>query len=727
MDPSTKIALVPFVQGEPTVHLLDQDGKASAARDRSPEDDFQMAAQSLGVGPTNESAPEGAGGEGSHQIRESSAQAGDKKAERGGAAGSGATTEAASPPEHPLQKAITSFDMALGELNQLVHLVDLARAGEFMVLKRVTPAEEDQARAMPDHSASPGDGVPSEALPTMVTLKRSQLKGAAKQLRKRAKRLRETTKVQKVFQQGVMHLRKSWRIVAPNHGKVNVPLQVGEALCVDCSFGSAGGRPVPNTAAAGSRHRHPWLFQLTCSEGGQLKAQPSSMQHLKAFEVLVTGACEHSLRASFPACGDGSGNSVAGAVVGEEIRAESPSVSNGGGVPEVGGLGDFQIQMNELEQHISRQQHSVFWEEVFETLKSEALVDGKDGWLARQDARCRDGVGANRRVAPDAVGRVDAGAKRRLVSLIPRGTTISAGARVVHVLDDEVMVEMNSNFQLGYKLVSGKCSSAARAEASCTAEKDRPEASERTQAASLCQLALLYCGSLILQQQRAQVVARRGPGSNSGVGREVGARIPAGAAGGKVGSGRAGGHWSASSTWKAVRRVLLHHLFRSEVIQGLANVSRTLQKIGLPLEIVLTFGDITAAWTSSIQQKGIVCFRVDLVPASIHLLPVPKSKGSRNSAPEEADGEICEVRVFVEEVGIQIACRSRSTSRYASNGEGCAKEEQAGVLEDKTARQSELSSTVAAAPGVHVAEWDRLGGQDLFRKFSSLLAELYPL
>lgn len=76
----------------------------------------------------------------------------DLEGDESGAAGSGATKEAASPPEHPLQKAITSFDMALGELNQLVHLVDLARAGEFMVLERVTPAEEDQARAMPDQS-----------------------------------------------------------------------------------------------------------------------------------------------------------------------------------------------------------------------------------------------------------------------------------------------------------------------------------------------------------------------------------------------------------------------------------------------------------------------------------------------------------------------------------------------------------------------------------------------
>lgn len=77
--------------------------------------------------------------------------AGDEATTAGGTARS---ITAASPPEHPLQKAITSFDMALGELNQLVHLVDLARAGEFMALKRVTPSEEDQARAMPDQSVS---------------------------------------------------------------------------------------------------------------------------------------------------------------------------------------------------------------------------------------------------------------------------------------------------------------------------------------------------------------------------------------------------------------------------------------------------------------------------------------------------------------------------------------------------------------------------------------------
>lgn len=53
---------------------------------------------------------------------------------------------AVSPAEHPLQQAINSFDMALGELNQLVHLVDLARAGEFMALARVTPKDDELVR-----------------------------------------------------------------------------------------------------------------------------------------------------------------------------------------------------------------------------------------------------------------------------------------------------------------------------------------------------------------------------------------------------------------------------------------------------------------------------------------------------------------------------------------------------------------------------------------------------
>lgn len=67
-------------------------------------------------------------------------------------------------------------------------------------------------------------------------------------------------------------------------------------------------------------------------------------------------------------------------------------------------------------------------------------------------------------------------------------------------------------------------------------------------------------------------------------------------------------------------------------------------------QIVLTFGDITAAWTSGIQPEGATCFRVELVPATIHLLPRTKSKASCESASGQTDGGSCEVRVFVEGV-----------------------------------------------------------------------------
>lgn len=354
-----------------------------------------------------------------------------------------------------------------------------------------------------------------------------------------------------------------------------MPLQVGEALCVDCSFGSAGGKSVPFTAAAGSRHRHPWLFQLKCGEGGQLKAQPSSTQGLKAFEVqlvsVATGMCQHSLRANF-STGSDRGNRANSAL--EEQRQGPSPTSNGGKVHEEVGPGDMSKQMDQLEQQISRLQHGVFWEEVFETLKAEALIDGKDGWPAHQNATSANEIGGNGKVAMgnEAVGRIEEGAKRRLVNLSPQGVEAAsvqnAGARVVHVLDNEVMVEMDNDFLLGFKLVSGESVSRNAASSVCTGGKssgEKSEGSNRKQSASLCRLALLYCGSLVRQQQRTQSAAGWSSSSKSDVGRKVGTWIPAGSAGGKARNAQNGGAVAAPSTWKAVRRVLVHHVFRLEV------------------------------------------------------------------------------------------------------------------------------------------------------------------
>lgn len=158
-------------------------------RDRCAEDDFQLAVHSVGLGQADavgakdddagsvkgaDASAKGADQNGGGLSRREAAAPAEKKVDLGNGAiasdkdgvgddrpaatavASGTTSgkPALTPAEHPLQKAITSLDMALGELNQLVHLIDLARAGEFMALARVTPSEEDQARAMPDQSVS---------------------------------------------------------------------------------------------------------------------------------------------------------------------------------------------------------------------------------------------------------------------------------------------------------------------------------------------------------------------------------------------------------------------------------------------------------------------------------------------------------------------------------------------------------------------------------------------
>lgn len=358
---------------------------------------------------------------------------------------------------------------------------------------------------------------------------------------------------------------------------------MGEALSVDCSFGSAGGHSVPLTAAAGTRHRHPWLFQLTCGQGGRLEVEPIKVQSLKAFEVqlvsAVTGVCDYSLRASFPAKrGRCDGRGAAEAKAKAEVL-DPPSASNG---EEKSHTGDRDsAQMDRLEHHISRLHHSVFWEEVFATIKADALVDGKDGWLAHQDARRGSGTvgGFKAPVTLEGPARIQAGTKRRFVSLSSRGTARIAGkggARVVHVMDDEVMVELDDRYLLGYRLVSGETGSqdsSDKTNASVEFAEGSPSAEETSQGSdeeqleSLCQLALLYCGSLIRQKQQIQAAAGRASGSKTGTGRGEGARPSSITAENGIGSGAPVGHSLAASTWKAVGRVLLHHLFRTEVTQ----------------------------------------------------------------------------------------------------------------------------------------------------------------
>lgn len=368
----------------------------------------------------------------------------------------------------------------------------------------------------------------------------------------------------------------TWLTTHRRFFKVDVPLQVGEALSVDCSFESAGGHSIPSTASAGTRHRHPWLFQLTCGEGGRLEAEILKGRPLKTFEVQLvsatTGVCEHSLKASFPVRGDVCWRKRTG----EKSLREQAGEINGGRMSE--GEDNGSAHMDMLEQRIARLQHSVFWEEAFETIKADALVDGKKGWLAHQDARY-DSAGA-----PGGTSSVSVGAKRRLLNVSLRGAAgiaKDAEPRVVHVMDNEVMVEMNDQHLLGYRLLSGEAgsdgSSTASAASPPCAQGDAPsdndglEGSQKERLASLCQLATLYCGSLVRhKQQQTLPEAPRPSDSKAETSRP---EVTASSTESRVGVGTSRRQSTMGSTWKSVGRVLLHHVFRMEVTQNLACVS----------------------------------------------------------------------------------------------------------------------------------------------------------
>lgn len=352
-----------------------------------------------------------------------------------------------------------------------------------------------------------------------------------------------------------------------------MPLQVGEALSVDCSFESAGGHSMPSTASAGTRHRHPWLFQLTCGEGGQLEAEALKGRPLKIFQVQVvsatTGLCEHSLKASFPVREDACWRKRTG-----EASSREAGGVNGGSVSECEDGGSAHMDL--LEQHIARLQHSVFWEEAFETIKAEALIDGKNGWLAHQDARCGSAG------APGGISSVGVGAKRRLLNVGQRGTTgteRAAEPRVVHVMDNEVMVEMNDQYLLGYRLLSGEprsdgSSTASAASSPCaqgdaSSENDGLEGSRQERLVSLCQLATLYCGSLLRQkQQQTQAEAAKPSESKAETSRQ---KVTATLTESGVGVGTSVRMSTMGSTWKSVGRVLRHHIFRMEVSRHLGS------------------------------------------------------------------------------------------------------------------------------------------------------------
>lgn len=356
---------------------------------------------------------------------------------------------------------------------------------------------------------------------------------------------------------------------------------MGETLAVDCSYDGEGANPSPPAAPAAARQRHPWVFHLARGPEGRLEADATQGQ-LKTLEVQLisasSGLCESSLRAAFPTWR-------------RDDREETPDTVGDWKAEHMGIEPGTQDPLDTLEQQIARVQHSVFWGEVFECIKAEAVVLGRHGWLAHQGRISGGAHGHGSRqeasgAAAEGTPSAGAGTKRRLAASgsVANSARDVGGEQVIHVLDDEVMVKMNNRFLLGYRLVpsgdaAGRRDEARRKETTCAAhgagvQASSPDGGKDSDLTSLCRLALFYSGSMLRQLHGTRAAA----GGSSLEAKNTPNRpgqpiVKAEASVFSGGSGRPGAGGSgrspagAGDIWRSVARVLRHMLFFKEVRQ----------------------------------------------------------------------------------------------------------------------------------------------------------------
>lgn len=237
--------------------------------------------------------------------------------------------------------------------------------------------------------------------------------------------------------------------------------------------------------------------------------------------------------------------------------------------------------LERLEQGIARVHHSVFWEEVFESIKAESLVAGRNGWLAHHDERS-DSASAATHSAPKVDGEMTGagtGIKRRLVNGTARGTLAgvqASGMPVVHVMDNEVMVRMDNEYLLGYKIVpdgdgSEVVSNPRRDKPSCAPDRSHADAHmlrelKEQRTTSLCRLALLYGGSLLRQHQQNRAhLANNAESKLAGAGGDGKRALGGSSATGGSNAVLAGRAWTKGRLWGSVGCVLRHQRFCKQV------------------------------------------------------------------------------------------------------------------------------------------------------------------
>lgn len=540
------------------VNILDGEGNVFVAAARSKADDYRDAVRSLRLGEIDSDKDE------SDDEKETGAAAGSKKGET-----SKDSDEIEKEEEHALTPCLKFLGMAQAELNQLINVIDLVKAGEFMALERISGGMGAAAALA---NADPAQE--KLVLAASVGSKMQQLERVGASLRGRAAHMREMLAVQKRFQTGIGALRKDWRVIAPRHGKVSMPLAAGEPLSVYCGTGPA--------AELKGEVKGRWLVPLACGTDGKvILPLGDSTSSLRTFEVEV-----RSLH------------------TGEKRSAVSKPYKNdsyiSSGLEEIPGITKY----------LRAVQHSARCVDAFDIIKKEALSNSSP-WIPAQGAGAERSQNSTTLELNSMRGVEKGGYGLKTANSNIRSLTVS------HILDDEVVLWIGDSHILVIRLIpwpSGTGDAPAASTSTSTAESSqesssaadvahsngsmKTEKSSQLQHEDLVRASRLALHELqvLLQQQpdTSAAIEKQGPVGDSKVTRAVSpARaVPSGA--------------GQSDLLKSLVQVVQHYFFIHQVCNVMRELSALLSAPHLCIPLSYHWTHCHISHTQSTSPSRIV-------------------------------------------------------------------------------------------------------------------------
>ncbi|ETV75156.1 hypothetical protein H257_10375 [Aphanomyces astaci] len=346
-------------------------------------------------------------------------------------------SEAAIDPRAHYRPMVVELQAAVVELYQLVNTVDLVRPSK---------APSKEPRFLEDVHCLRDDShlkVTTEDLAYLLTSKSSQVNDAADILLNGSKSLQTAIKKERQFFTGVRNLLGKWKICAPMHGTIPKPFRAGEGLAIDCSYVSAG-----STFS-------PLAMPLSSIAFSELSRTSDGMVCVKEPEFYLRRTVKITL--------ENEATSSCGAYVLPRHRAKPTEQS----LDEFGEHTSSTLLDDANSVLLTDIQHSIFCEEAFQTIMTEALLPSAR-WV-------------------DSAHHL-ANYEANTASSTPHNAPIS----VVCIKDDQVRVRIDESHILTVSLVESE-------------EEERAEDTSRAgqAAARLLQDACMYGMGLLQHQLRA--------------------------------------------------------------------------------------------------------------------------------------------------------------------------------------------------------------------------------